>query len=136
LGVGTATGGGEDLDIFVRLLRAGHTLSYEPAALVWHEHRPTMRGACKQTYGYGKGLSAYLAKYLLAPQSRPELLKRSFAGVRRARALAARSAGPIEGAGPSWPLVAAELFGFLVGPAAYLVSRSRQPAGHRRAVAP
>ncbi len=136
LGVGTPTGGGEDLDIFVRLLRAGHAISYEPAALVWHEHRRSMRDVGHQAYAYGKGLSAYICKYLLARESRQEILARSFAGVRRAGTLAARSGAPIEGAGPSWPLVAAELLGFLAGPPAYLVSRSRLPPEHRRAVAP
>jgi glycosyltransferase involved in cell wall biosynthesis len=136
LGVGTATGGAEDLDIFVRTLRAGHAISYEPAALVWHEHRQTMHDVCRQAYTYGKALSAYVTKYLLAPESRHEILIRGLAGLRRAAALSARSGAGIEGGGPSWPLVAAELVGFVAGPAAYLISRSRLPVGDRRAVAP
>jgi glycosyltransferase involved in cell wall biosynthesis len=136
LGAGTPAGGGEDLDIFVRLLRAGYAVSYEPAALVWHEHRHTMQEACRQTYAYGKGLSAYVTKYLLAPESRREILVRGLAGVRRAGIIAGRSGHPPPGAGPAWPLATAEVLGFLAGPIAYLVSRSRQSVGHRRAVAP
>jgi len=39
LDVGTVTNGGGDLDMFFRVLRSGHTLVYEPAALVRHRHR-------------------------------------------------------------------------------------------------
>ena len=38
LGAGTPALGGEDLDFYVRLLREGHAVAYEPAAIVWHEH--------------------------------------------------------------------------------------------------
>src|SRR5689334_24417701 len=43
LGAGTATGGGEDLDIFVRVLRSGGAIAYEPSALVWHQDRKSTR---------------------------------------------------------------------------------------------
>ncbi|MGH7230430.1 MAG: glycosyltransferase family 2 protein, partial [Nitrospiraceae bacterium] len=39
LDVGTPSGSGGDLEMFHRLVAKGHTLVYEPAALVWHVHR-------------------------------------------------------------------------------------------------
>lgn len=39
LDVGTATNGAGDLEMFFRVLKAGHTLVYEPAALIRHRHR-------------------------------------------------------------------------------------------------
>jgi GT2 family glycosyltransferase len=42
LDVGTVTGGGGDLDVFHRVLAAGRLVRYEPAAIVFHEHRASM----------------------------------------------------------------------------------------------
>ncbi len=39
LDVGTVTNGGGDLEMFVRILLAGHTLAYEPKAMIRHRHR-------------------------------------------------------------------------------------------------
>jgi len=39
LDVGTPTNGGGDLEMYIRVLKAGHTLFYEPKALVRHRHR-------------------------------------------------------------------------------------------------
>lgn len=39
LDVGTPTNGGGDLEMYFRVLKAGHTLVYEPKALIWHRHR-------------------------------------------------------------------------------------------------
>lgn len=39
LDVGTVTNGGGDLEMFFRVLKEGHTLLYEPNALVRHRHR-------------------------------------------------------------------------------------------------
>ena len=44
MGVGSPTGGGEDIDMFVRVLLAGRALVYEPGALIWHRHRKTHGG--------------------------------------------------------------------------------------------
>ena len=45
LGAGMPTGCSEDTYLFYRILKAGHTIVYEPAAWVWHEHRRDARGA-------------------------------------------------------------------------------------------
>lgn len=39
LDVGTLTNGGGDLEMFFRVIKEGHTLVYEPAAIVRHRHR-------------------------------------------------------------------------------------------------
>lgn len=39
LDVGTPTNGGGDLEMYIRVLKAGHTLVYEPRAMIRHRHR-------------------------------------------------------------------------------------------------
>jgi len=62
LGTGTIAKGGEDLDIFFRLLRAGHTLVYEPAALARHRHRVERNAVEQQIGGWASGMTAYLVR--------------------------------------------------------------------------
>ncbi|CAN3128785.1 glycosyltransferase family 2 protein [Mycobacterium sp. smrl_JER01] len=62
LGAGTAAQGGEDLDLFFRVLTAGDALATEPAAIVWHRHRSDNEALLKQARGYGLGLGAWLTK--------------------------------------------------------------------------
>lgn len=65
LGAGAPCRGGEDIDIFVRIILAGHRICYTPCALVWHQHRSSDLALAEQVYSYGYGLGAYLAKRLL-----------------------------------------------------------------------
>lgn len=58
LGAGMA-GVGEDTYLFYRILRANHTLVYEPSAYVWHTHRRDMRAFRRQIFAYSKGHVAY-----------------------------------------------------------------------------
>ena len=137
LGAGSPTQGGEDLDIFVRLVTAGHALSYEPSALVWHEHRVDSDSLQRQMYAYGLGLTAYLTKYGLARSSRRELLRRIPGGVRHALVLLRRShqaadQSALEQTGTG----GIELRGMLRGPQAYLRARWRADPDHVRSVAP
>jgi GT2 family glycosyltransferase len=62
LGAGSPTGGGEDIDMFFRILRAGRQLVHDPAAIVWHRHRADNEGLVAQTRGYRLGLGAWLGK--------------------------------------------------------------------------
>ena len=62
LGAGTATGGGDDLDLFFRVLRAGHTLVYEPAAAARHRHRREMEALRSQLENWCRGMLAYLER--------------------------------------------------------------------------
>ena len=59
LGAGSPTGCSEDTDLFYRVLAAGFTIVYEPAAYVWHRHRRDMRALRRQIYAYSKGHVAY-----------------------------------------------------------------------------
>lgn len=64
LGAGSPGRGGEDLDMFLRLILAGGRIFYLPAAFVWHRHRADTHALSAQIYSYGHGLGAYLAKHL------------------------------------------------------------------------
>ena len=56
--------GGGDLDIFWRVLQAGHGLVYEPAVLAWHEHRREMAEVAGQLAGHQRAVTAFLLKSL------------------------------------------------------------------------
>lgn len=68
LGVGTPSRGGEDLDMFLRVLFAGLGLVVEPNAIVWHRHRDDRSALLVQAVGYGRGLGAWLAKVAMNPR--------------------------------------------------------------------
>ncbi|TFB84419.1 glycosyltransferase [Cryobacterium algoricola] len=76
-GVGTRTGGGEDLDMFTRVILAGRGLVVEPSALVWHRHRDDLAALRHQARGYGTGLGAWLTKIALNPRTARIALRRS-----------------------------------------------------------
>lgn len=52
---------GEDIDLSIRVAKAGYELWFEPAAKITHHHRYTMSGLLKQWFHYGLG-HAYLFK--------------------------------------------------------------------------
>lgn len=90
LGAGAPTRGGEDLDMFVRILLGGAHLTREPAAIVWHRHRASADLLLQQAKDYDMGMGAWLAKVA----SRPTLARHAFAtSIRRAPALAAHVRG-------------------------------------------
>jgi glycosyltransferase involved in cell wall biosynthesis len=60
LDVGTPSAGGGDIEMFHRLVAQGHTLVYEPAAFVWHQHRPEMRNFKKLVQNNGRSFGCYL----------------------------------------------------------------------------
>jgi hypothetical protein len=70
---------------------AGHTLAYEPAAVVWHHHRSDLDGLRRQMFAYGTGLSAFLTKHLLDRTTRRAVLRRIPRGLRRAAGIAGRT---------------------------------------------
>ncbi|MBE1547954.1 GT2 family glycosyltransferase [Mycobacterium sp. OAS707] len=69
MGIGSPTGGGEDIDMFVRLLLAGWLLVREPSAVVWHQHRRTPEELEDQIHNYGLGLGAWISKLLVKPRT-------------------------------------------------------------------
>ncbi|MEM9119169.1 MAG: glycosyltransferase [Cyanobacteria bacterium P01_F01_bin.56] len=59
LGPGMPSGVGEDTYLFYKVLKAGYTLVYEPAAFVWHKHRQDNQALRRQIYNYSKGGPSY-----------------------------------------------------------------------------
>ncbi len=64
LGAGTPTGGGDDHDVFHRILAAGLLARYEPAAIVFHEHRRSMTALRDQVRNNGSVWSMMTAARL------------------------------------------------------------------------
>jgi len=121
LGAGTRARGGEDLDLYVRVLLAGHSIVYDPAAILWHRHPDHPQHLRSEIFSYGIGLSAMMTKQLMDGHTRA-ILQRVPAAVRFLRDPDSRknvrkgSAYPREF---DW----IERAGFLAGPFAYLASR-------------
>lgn len=62
LDVGTATGGGGDLEMFFRVIQEGYTLAYEPDAIIRHRHRADSAALERQIAGWGTAFFAYAAR--------------------------------------------------------------------------
>jgi glycosyltransferase involved in cell wall biosynthesis len=126
LGAGTVSGGGEDLEIFVRIILSGNRIVYEPAAIVSHFHRTDLAELTKQMRAYGTGCTAALTAIVLrVPQARRELPLRILHGVARIFTLNDRVKD-----NPTLPrgLMGREIRGLLVGPWLYLKGRRNIPA--------
>jgi O-antigen biosynthesis protein len=120
LGAGTPAKGGEDLDVFRRVVLAGGVLVYTPDALVLHHHRETREALRSQMYGYGTGMAASLAKVVLHG-GRPALTLLSLLPRGLHMLLSPSSSKNAKNpAGTSAGLVLAELLGYLLGPPSYL----------------
>lgn len=125
LGAGTPSGGGEDLDMFMRVILGGHRLVYEPAAVVWHYHRTDLAELTRQMRAYGSGCTAALTAIVAKnPRSRLELPPRIARGVARIFTLNDRvKDNPTLPAG----LMREEMRGLLAGPALYFKGRRGIP---------
>lgn len=66
LDVGTVTNGGGDLEMFFRVLKEGHTLVYEPSAIVRHRHRRDYAQLRSQITNNGIALYSYFVRSALA----------------------------------------------------------------------
>jgi O-antigen biosynthesis protein len=130
LDVGTCTNGGGDLEMFFRVLAAGHTLVYEPSAIVRHRHRATYERLRVQVANNGVGFFAYLTAAARAyPRERWALARFGvwwflWWSVRRAaKALLGRERVPLD-------LVVAESIGSMRGLFRYrrAVARARETA--------
>ena len=132
LGTGTPACSGEDLDYFLRVILAGFSIAYEPAAVVWHFNHRDEAALRAQIYGYGSGLAAYGLKHLLSRDTAWDVVRRLPRAIARAAWLVrSRTRAP----GLSTKLWLAELHGFLAGPLNYRRSRRRLRAlesGHGR----
>jgi GT2 family glycosyltransferase len=125
LGAGTLSGGGEDLEIYMRILFSGNRIAHESAAIVWHYHRSELAELARQRRAYGTGLTAALAAIVLrTPQARRELPPRVLHGVLRIFTLHGRVK---DNATLPRGLMGAEVGGMLMGPLLYLKGRRRIP---------
>lgn len=131
LDVGTATGGGGDLDAFQRVLEEGGAIVYRPDAVVRHVHRRSRTALRRQLFDNGRGYSALLFAALLRARraERARVVARYWKWVaswqlaRIAKRLVGREQLPLE-------LLLAELCGTPLGPFVYLRARrsARRPA--------
>jgi hypothetical protein len=127
LGTGTPAAGGEDLDAFLRVVRSGQRLAFEPSAILWHDYDGEAVALRRQMFHYGTGLAAVLTKCLLGPDTRGEVLARVPEGLRYL--LDPSSAKNMrKGGGFPLSLRALELLGMVWGPLAYRRSLLRARA--------
>ena len=119
LDVGTPANGGGDLEMFLRVLKHGHALVYEPAAIIRHRHRRTYAELRTQIANNGVGFYAYLARTARAyPDERAHVWRLGMWWLwwwnlrHLAIGLLGRGQVPLD-------LVVAELKGSLVGPFRY-----------------
>lgn len=134
LGNGTPALGGVDSEILLRTILRGHTIVYEPRAVVHHAHRPDYSALRRQIHAYGAGMVATHMKTLLAnPGLSLEFARKVPTGLRFALGSGSsknarkRSDYPRE-------LTRLELAGMLYGPLGYV--RSRRRYGPHTAPAP
>jgi len=120
LGAGSATRSGEDLELFIRLVRSGGVLVYTPHAMVRHEHRRAFDDLIDQMRGYGTGLLPLFAVYVgRRPKELFAVARRVPGGVRHLLAGdSARNRNRTKDFPPE--LSKAELRGVLAGPFALL----------------
>lgn len=136
LASGAAPCGGEELSAFLRVLKRGRAIVYEPSAIVWHFHPREWHQLRRQVRGYGIGLGAYLTSCVFDdPRTLLEFARRSRPALRHFL-----SSGSERNAHRSreYPrsLVVAEALGLLVGPLAYLRGRTTARALARSSAAP
>lgn len=123
LGAGTPTGCSEDTYLFYRILKANHTIVYEPTAWLWHRHRRDPRALRRQIYAYSKGHVAYHLTTLMRDGDRRALIRLGYAlprtyAWRAWTRLRGRSDYPVS-------LVLVEIAGSLAGPWALWRARRR-----------
>lgn len=125
LGAGTPCGGGEDLDVFMRTVLAGHRLVYEPSAIVWHFHRAKLSDLSKQMVAWGSGATAVLTALVLRDRRAIlELLRRVPMGAIRVFSIAdGMGDGMKDNARLPSGMIMREFGGMVLGPWLYLKAR-------------
>jgi GT2 family glycosyltransferase len=121
LGAGVPCGGGEDNDVFMRTILAGHCLIYEPSAIVWHVYHTELGNLPKQMRAWGSGTTAALTALALHnPRARRELLRKVPLGAIRIMSIGGRTN---HDPGAPSAVTAQELSGMVIGPWLYLKTR-------------
>lgn len=125
LGVGTPTLGADDMAAFFGVIKDGYQLVYQPSAVVMHRHRRTYEELTRQIFGYGSGLTAFLAKCILDdPVSMFTIASKMPAGIRYAFGSDSNKNQHKSGSYPK-ELERIERRGMLYGPVAYIKSSLR-----------
>ena len=137
LGAGTPSGGGEDLDMFIRLVLADGIVAFEPSAVIRHRHRSDAAALRAQVRNYGSGLSAMITKQVLSdPDGCKLIVRKVVPGVRHLLSPTSKK-NDRKSADYPFALTAIEWWGVLLGPWLYLrgrrAVRRRSAAGHRTA---
>lgn len=68
LDVGTVTNGSGDLEMFFRVIKEGHTLVYEPSAIILHRHRKDYEKLRKQLVNNGSVFSYLVCGVMKYPE--------------------------------------------------------------------
>ena len=133
MGTGTRARGGDDLAGFFSVVAAGHTLAYQPAAIIRHAYRRDSESLRTLMYDYGAGLGAFLTKIVVdRPGRLLDIAWRVPFGA--AHALRSRPSGRNRNSRAlANGLAVRERLGMLAGPAGYLIERRRRRRSTRRA---
>ena len=116
------TQGGEDLEMFFRVMKAGHAILYEPSAIVRHRHRRHYRQLRMQIEGWGTGFTACLIRsYVFYPEERMRLV--AFGIHSMAQLLIRWTTSFIRDPGFPRALLLVEIRGALAGVSRYLQAR-------------
>ncbi|WP_193214871.1 glycosyltransferase [Luteolibacter marinus] len=114
LGSGVPAGVGEDTLWFYQVLRAGHVVLYEPAAVAWHHHRVSMDGLKRQLAAYSRGHVAYHLVTLLKFRDKRAVVRLAY---ELPRSMMTRVWSKLRGHYDyPWKLLAIEGCGMLLGP--------------------
>jgi GT2 family glycosyltransferase len=135
LDAGTPTHSGGETEFFARVLARGYRIEYTPRALNWHRHRQTAAETRRAVYGYGVGVYAFwTGRMVYGGEWAAPLIALQWLWYdqipRFLRSLARRPGAP------PWPLPWDELRGCIAGPWAYLSSRAKAGAYHKKARQP
>lgn len=133
LGAGTRTKGGEDLDMFLRVLYDGRSIVVEPDAIVWHRHREDLEALRAQAVGYGRGFGAWATVVALDPRMAWAAVRRSPRAIAR---LLDKPMNTVDDSAPASPVLSEmakgvgrlELQSIVEGPSSYLAERRAQRA--------
>ncbi len=131
LDMGTPVPGGGDHDMFARVIRAGHTLVYDPRPVVFHNHLSDLNTVIMRLGAYQEAFFAFMTKSILSDRKYAyQLVKHlSFWYVRRTmRGLASsilKKNRPLA-------LVASEAIGAWRGPISFYRSSRQWRATMRR----
>ncbi len=123
LGPGTPALGGEDLELFLRLARAGHGIAYEPGAICFHRDRAEYDQLRRHIHDYGVDLAAAMTSAVAHdPRALLEIARR---GPYALWFLLSDRSPKNEAQSAAYPkeLRRAELAGIARGPFAYAKSR-------------